>query len=171
MASTTTRGSFSTSSPFPTILRSALSLSPPLSIGLTEIWLVDRRVSLVVSGQVYFGQIPEDNWYQPGWINETKATEERQKMESENVIYGGSVSSVPPSPFIPVVRLTRIYLDIAICAASILGYCFRVLYSFRPPLTRTSLLSSSIATHCSKTPGTTGVSSMLSYLPFISGPV
>lgn len=51
-----------------------------------------KRVSLVVSGQVYFGQIPEDNWYQPGWINETKATEERQKMESENVIYGGSVS-------------------------------------------------------------------------------
>jgi alpha 1,2-mannosyltransferase len=51
-----------------------------------------RRVSLVVSGQVYFGQIPEDHWYQPSWINETKATEGRHKMEEENVIYGGSVS-------------------------------------------------------------------------------
>jgi len=51
-----------------------------------------RRISIVASGPVHFGKIPEDHWYQPNWINETKATEARHKMEEENVIYGGSVS-------------------------------------------------------------------------------
>jgi alpha 1,2-mannosyltransferase len=51
-----------------------------------------RRVSNVVSGPVHFGQIPEEHWYQPSWINETRATEERDKMEEEGVIYGGSLS-------------------------------------------------------------------------------
>jgi len=51
-----------------------------------------RRVSFLVSGPVHFGQIPADHWYQPEWVNETKATEERQKMEEENIIYGGSLS-------------------------------------------------------------------------------
>jgi alpha 1,2-mannosyltransferase len=41
---------------------------------------------------VHFGQIPEEHWYQPDWINETFAEEERGKMVAENVIYGGSVS-------------------------------------------------------------------------------
>ncbi|KAF8496003.1 glycosyltransferase family 15 protein [Russula emetica] len=51
-----------------------------------------RRVSNLASGPVHFGQIPEEHWYQPGWINETFAEEERGKMVAENVIYGGSVS-------------------------------------------------------------------------------
>jgi len=51
-----------------------------------------RRVSFLASGDVHFGLIPEEHWYQPSWINETKAKEERDKMEEENIIYGGSVS-------------------------------------------------------------------------------
>ncbi|KAI0298235.1 glycosyltransferase family 15 protein [Russula brevipes] len=50
-----------------------------------------KRVSNLASGPVYFDQIPGDQWYQPSWIDEDKATEERRKMEQENVIYGGSV--------------------------------------------------------------------------------
>jgi alpha 1,2-mannosyltransferase len=51
-----------------------------------------RRVLNLASGPVHFGQIPEEHWYQPDWINETFAEEERGKMEAENIIYGGSVS-------------------------------------------------------------------------------
>ena len=36
-----------------------------------------------------FGVIPHDHWYQPDWIDEDKASEARNKMEEENVIYGG----------------------------------------------------------------------------------
>lgn len=50
------------------------------------------RVSIVASGPVYFGQIPEGHWYQPSWINETRAKEERDKMQAENIMYGGSLS-------------------------------------------------------------------------------
>jgi alpha 1,2-mannosyltransferase len=50
-----------------------------------------RRVSLVASGPVHFGKIPRNHWYQPNWINETRAQEERHKMEEEEVIYGDSV--------------------------------------------------------------------------------
>jgi alpha 1,2-mannosyltransferase len=50
------------------------------------------RISFLVSGAVHFGQIPAEHWYQPSWINETKAEEERNKMQEENVIYGGSLS-------------------------------------------------------------------------------
>ena len=49
------------------------------------------RVSNLASGPVHFGQIPEEHWYQPDWINETFAEEERGKMAAQNVIYGGSV--------------------------------------------------------------------------------
>ena len=50
------------------------------------------RVLNDISGPVHFGQIPEEHWYQPLWINETKAEEQRKKMEEENIIYGGSLS-------------------------------------------------------------------------------
>ncbi|KAI0919682.1 hypothetical protein AcV5_001678 [Taiwanofungus camphoratus] len=51
-----------------------------------------KRISNVVSGLVSFGLIPHDHWYQPGWIDEEKATESRNKMVADNIIYGGSVS-------------------------------------------------------------------------------
>ena len=50
------------------------------------------RVSNLASGSVHFGQILKEHWYQPDWINETFAEEERDKMVAENVIYGGSAS-------------------------------------------------------------------------------
>lgn len=51
-----------------------------------------RRVSILTSGPVYFGKILDDHWYQPKWINETLAIEERIKMVEDGVVYGGSVS-------------------------------------------------------------------------------
>ncbi|KAI0266642.1 nucleotide-diphospho-sugar transferase [Russula aff. rugulosa BPL654] len=51
-----------------------------------------RRMSNIVSGPVHFGQIPEEHWYQPDWINETVAAEERSKMVTVGLGYGGSVS-------------------------------------------------------------------------------
>ncbi|KAI0073984.1 glycosyltransferase family 15 protein [Panus rudis PR-1116 ss-1] len=51
-----------------------------------------RRVSNVVSGPVEFGLIPHDHWYQPDWIDEEKAKAGREKMQQDNIIYGGSVS-------------------------------------------------------------------------------
>ncbi|KAJ6530310.1 glycosyltransferase family 15 protein [Mycena capillaripes] len=51
-----------------------------------------RRVSAVTSGPVSYGVVPRDHWVQPDWIDEDKATKGRDKLVSENVIYGGSVS-------------------------------------------------------------------------------
>lgn len=51
-----------------------------------------RRVSNVVSGPAHFGQIPEEHWHQPPWIDEAKATEERRKMIMAGVPYSESIS-------------------------------------------------------------------------------
>ena len=50
------------------------------------------RISNVVSGPVEFGLIPHDHWFQPEWIDEAKATAGREKMQADNIIYGGSLS-------------------------------------------------------------------------------
>ncbi|KAF8350696.1 glycosyltransferase family 15 protein [Amanita rubescens] len=49
------------------------------------------RVSALTDARVEFGLILPEHWNQPSWINETKATEERNNMVAHNVIYGGSV--------------------------------------------------------------------------------
>lgn len=36
-----------------------------------------------------FGLVPRDHWYQPDWIDEKKATEAREEMIKNQVIYGG----------------------------------------------------------------------------------
>ena len=51
-----------------------------------------RRVSVLTRAKIEFGQIPHDNWFQPSWIDENKASEGRKQMVDEGVIYGGSVS-------------------------------------------------------------------------------
>jgi hypothetical protein len=80
----------------------------------------NSRVSNVVSGPVHFEQIPEEHWYPPSWIDEARAKEERDKMEAEGVIYGGSQSYVFPLRICVVVtRVLR--TGIAICAGSTLG--------------------------------------------------
>ena len=63
-----------------------------LSVAVFAPVRANSRVSILISGPVHFGQIPEEHWYPPSWINETRATEERNKMEEEGVIYGGSLS-------------------------------------------------------------------------------
>ncbi|TFY82623.1 hypothetical protein EWM64_g1385 [Hericium alpestre] len=40
---------------------------------------------------VEFGLIPHDDWYQPEWIDEAKASASREDMIKNDVIYGGSV--------------------------------------------------------------------------------
>ncbi|KAJ3507873.1 hypothetical protein NLJ89_g6058 [Agrocybe chaxingu] len=50
-----------------------------------------KRVSELTDSKVEFGLIPHDHWYQPEWIDEARATESREKMVKDNVIYGGSV--------------------------------------------------------------------------------
>ncbi|KAI8998541.1 glycosyltransferase family 15 protein [Trametes punicea] len=50
-----------------------------------------ERVQTLTDAKVEFGLIPRDNWVQPDWIDEERATEARRKMVQENVIYGGSV--------------------------------------------------------------------------------
>jgi len=51
-----------------------------------------RRVSNLVSGPAHFGQVPEEHWHQPPWIDETKATAERNKMIMAGIPYGESIS-------------------------------------------------------------------------------
>ncbi|KIM37752.1 glycosyltransferase family 15 protein [Hebeloma cylindrosporum] len=50
------------------------------------------RLSSIVSSKAEFGLIPRDHWFQPDWIDEDKAKKSRDKMQSENIIYGGSLS-------------------------------------------------------------------------------
>ncbi|ETW76806.1 glycosyltransferase family 15 protein [Heterobasidion irregulare TC 32-1] len=51
-----------------------------------------RRVGNLIGAAVHFGQIPQEHWHQPNWIDETRATNARNKMVEDNIIYGGSVS-------------------------------------------------------------------------------
>jgi len=50
------------------------------------------RIQVLTDAVVEFGVIPHDDWYQPDWIDEEKATAGREQMMSEGLIYGGSVS-------------------------------------------------------------------------------
>ena len=49
-----------------------------------------RRVGNLISGEVKFGVIPHDHWYQPDWIDEDKAKKGRQELVRNKVIYGGA---------------------------------------------------------------------------------
>ena len=49
-----------------------------------------RRTSELTNSETQYGLIPHDNWYQPGWINETRATAAREDMIKNQVIYGGT---------------------------------------------------------------------------------
>ncbi|KAI0710663.1 glycosyltransferase family 15 protein [Earliella scabrosa] len=50
------------------------------------------RVSNVINGEVTFGLVPHEHWFQPDWIDEERAKAGRDKMVADNIIYGGSVS-------------------------------------------------------------------------------
>lgn len=49
------------------------------------------RVTELTDATVQFGLIPNDHWVQPPHIDEAKASQSREKMVKDNVIYGGSV--------------------------------------------------------------------------------
>ncbi|KAK4053756.1 hypothetical protein OIV83_001412 [Microbotryomycetes sp. JL201] len=51
-----------------------------------------KAVLSMTRSEVKFALIPKEHWGYPDWVNQTLATEERQKMVNENVIYGGSES-------------------------------------------------------------------------------
>jgi hypothetical protein len=55
---------------------------------------IDRRVSVLLRSPAEFITIPNEDWSQPEWINETKAEAGRNKLVEESVIYGGSISYV-----------------------------------------------------------------------------
>ena len=82
------------------------------------------RVSNLVSGPAHFGQVPEEHWHQPPWINETKATEERSKMIMAGVPYSDSISCGFPL-FLSCTSVSliigRMHPDIAICVDSTPG--------------------------------------------------
>lgn len=48
-----------------------------------------RRITDLTDAVVTFGLIPRDDWYQPAWIDEDRATKARDKMVQDQVIYGG----------------------------------------------------------------------------------
>ena len=49
-----------------------------------------RYISALTQAEVEFGLIPKEDWVQPPWIDEDKATAARANMVKENVIYGGA---------------------------------------------------------------------------------
>ncbi|TCD71889.1 alpha 1,2-mannosyltransferase 2.4.1 [Steccherinum ochraceum] len=50
-----------------------------------------RRITNLVSGEVEFGLIPREHWFQPSWIDEEKAKADREKMGKLPIPYGGSL--------------------------------------------------------------------------------
>ncbi|KAI0643427.1 glycosyltransferase family 15 protein [Trametes meyenii] len=61
---------------------------------LNEVPFTDEfkeKISALISGPVSFGLIPSEDWYQPSWIDEEKASANRAQMVAENVIYGGTL--------------------------------------------------------------------------------
>ena len=53
-----------------------------------------RRITALTDSKVEFGLISKDQWLQPSWINEEKASAARQDMIDHNVIYGGECHEV-----------------------------------------------------------------------------
>ncbi|KAH9856986.1 glycosyltransferase family 15 protein [Lenzites betulinus] len=49
------------------------------------------RVQTLTDSKIEFGLIPKEDWIQPTWIDEERATAARKDMVQNNVIYGGSV--------------------------------------------------------------------------------
>ncbi|KAI0054090.1 glycosyltransferase family 15 protein [Auriscalpium vulgare] len=49
-----------------------------------------ETITELTDAKVEFGVIPHDHWYQPSWINETRASASREDMVKNNVIYGGA---------------------------------------------------------------------------------
>ncbi len=51
-----------------------------------------RRTSDITDAPVEYGIIPREDWVQPDWIDEEKASASRQKMQEQGIPYADSVS-------------------------------------------------------------------------------
>ncbi|CAG8486007.1 6180_t:CDS:2 [Funneliformis caledonium] len=51
-----------------------------------------RATTAITTAETKYGIIPNEMWSYPKWINQTKASDARQKMQENNVLYGGSES-------------------------------------------------------------------------------
>jgi hypothetical protein len=83
-----------------------------------------RRVTELTDSNVQFGLIPRDHWYQPDWIDETKATAAREDMIKNQVIYGGMYFAVyigisPPILVLNIQVACRTSISIDYISASI----------------------------------------------------
>ncbi|CAG8433747.1 11075_t:CDS:2 [Ambispora gerdemannii] len=45
----------------------------------------------ITESETSYGLVPTEMWSYPSWINQTKADENRERMEKDNIIYGGSL--------------------------------------------------------------------------------
>jgi hypothetical protein len=75
--------------------------------------------------QVEFGVIPAEQWLQPSWIDEERASRAREAMVREGVKYGGSVTYVSFSTSF-MIAVIKYFLhlkcaDTGTCVASIPG--------------------------------------------------
>ncbi|KAL0946882.1 hypothetical protein HGRIS_013048 [Hohenbuehelia grisea] len=50
-----------------------------------------EHVSTLTDAPIYFGQIPNEHWYQPSWIDEKRAEQGRMRMSAQRIIYADSV--------------------------------------------------------------------------------
>ncbi|KKK20177.1 hypothetical protein P175DRAFT_075279 [Aspergillus ochraceoroseus IBT 24754] len=51
-----------------------------------------RITTSLVSGTTYYGEIPEEHWSYPDWIDQDKASRVREEMQNKRIIYGNSES-------------------------------------------------------------------------------
>lgn len=56
--------------------------------------LLGRRLAVLTSAPMEFGQVSKEDWNQPDSIDEEKAKAGRDKMVEEGIIYGGAFSSL-----------------------------------------------------------------------------
>lgn len=54
--------------------------------------IIRRRMTNIIanSSEVAFGVVPKEHWEQPEWIDEAKATNERNELALAGVKYGGT---------------------------------------------------------------------------------
>jgi hypothetical protein len=55
------------------------------------------RVTILTDAPIFFGQIPREQWFQPDWIDETRAREGRMQMMWKGIIYAGEPSGIHDS--------------------------------------------------------------------------
>lgn len=60
-----------------------------MALDLVTFSWIPRWTSELTGSSTQYGLIAKEQWVQPDWIDEEKATIIRQKMVADRVIYGG----------------------------------------------------------------------------------